>query len=319
MTINTLLTTPDVCEFARYDSNGRLYFSYPGFIKYYYNNITTNVAGNGTLGFSGDGGLASSAQVGTCRGINFDSAGNIYFADINYSVIRKIDIVSGIITTIAGTGGTSGNTGIGGQAKSALLFGPHDLIFDSNNNMYFSDRQNNRIDKIDTNGVITTITGTGTSGYTGDGGQASLAAVYQPTQLFLNETTKTLYFLDSLNNVARKIDLTSGIITTFAGTGVSSSTGDGGQATLATFNTTRGMVLDIAGNIYISDNTKIRKVDTNGFITTVVGTGASGNTGDGGLPTSATLTYVYYLTFDSNHNLIISDYSGRRVRVVSGL
>jgi hypothetical protein len=175
-----------------FDSNGVLYFGGTGILQKYVNNTAVVVAGNRTVGFSGDGGQATSALMGDIYGIDFDTVGNIYLADLTYHVVQKIDIVSGIISTFAGTGGSAGNSGQGGQATSALLNCVRDVLIDSNNNMYIVCSGSNVINKIDTNGIITTIAGTGTSGYTEDGGQATSCTMNSLAQIGLY---KTVYIL----------------------------------------------------------------------------------------------------------------------------
>jgi hypothetical protein len=185
-TVSTLLTDTQYKIYSnKFDSNDVLYYGGNGIIHKFVNNTAIVVAGNGTRGFSGDGGQATSALIGQIRGIDFDSVGNIYFADLTYHVVRKIDIVSGLISTIAGTAGTSGNSGQGGLATSALLNGARDLIFDSNDIMYIVCSGSNVINKIDTNGIITTIAGTGVGGYTNDGGQATSCTMNVPAQISL--------------------------------------------------------------------------------------------------------------------------------------
>ena len=320
LTINTLLVcTQYGVNCQRYNSAGVLYFCGNGIVQTYYNNVITTVIGNGTVGYSGDGSQAINARIGVNKGINFDSRGNIYITDSTNHVIRKVDIVSGIITTIAGTSGISGNTGNGGQAISALLNQPHSLILDQNDNVYFSCYGSKIINRIDTNGVLTNIAGNGSSGYTGNGGQALLATFASPAQLFLNQSTGCLYVADRFNNAIRKIDLNSGIITTVAGNGNNGSSGDGGSATSALLSAPLNVELDRNGNIYIGEYQKVRKVDLNGIITTIAGTGTSGDTGDGGLPSNASFGQVYNIVFDLTGNLIITDFANKKIRIVSGL
>jgi hypothetical protein len=209
-TISTLLNdTQSGVLSNHFDSNGVLYFSGTGILQKYVNNTAVVVAGNRTVGFSGDGGQATSALIGEVFGIAFDSVGNIYLADFTYHV------VSGIISTIAGTGGVSGNSGQEGQATSAFLNRARSVLIDSNNNMYIVCSGSNVINKIDTNGIITTIAGTGTSGYTGDGGQATSCTMNGPAQIGLYNNS--LYFADGSNFVVRKIGLGTRIITTVVG------------------------------------------------------------------------------------------------------
>ena len=226
--------------------------------------------------------------------------------------------VSGqIISTIAGNG-VSGFGGDGIPATNSPLNGPVDIIFDKNNNMYLSDCGNYRIRKIDAiSGIISTIAGTGIAGYSGDGGLATNAQINQPTYMSI-DSIGNIFFVDPYNNRIRKID-TSGIISTIAGNGTSGSSGDGGQATNATLFEIYGIANDSHGNLFMASSSgcKIRKVDiVSGIISTIVGTGACGFSGDGGAPVTSTLNYPHDIEFDRQGNYYISDYSNERVRKV---
>jgi sugar lactone lactonase YvrE len=306
--ISTILTNNDYnfLTCIRYDLNGNLYIGLTnGIILSFINNVFTIVAGNGNSGYSGDGGQAYDALVGDPRGIDFDKSGNIYFTDYAHHVIRKIDIISGIISTIAGTSGSSGNTGSGGQSTLALLNQPHDLIIDKNDIIYFSCRGGNVINKIDTDGILTTLVGTGSSGYTGDNAQAISANINAPCQLYLNQTIMNLYFADGNNGAIRKVDLNSGIITTV----------------IANLNVVRGLVFDSAGNLYIAELAKITKIDLNGIKTTFAGRDQRNDNvasdGDGGDPTLATFGQCFYLIFDKFGDLIICDFFHKVVRKIN--
>jgi hypothetical protein len=298
----------------QYDSNNNLYFNKRGIIQTYINDIFTTIAGNGTRGFSGDGGQAVDALIGDVRGIAFDSTGNLFFTDYDNNVIRRIDTVSGIITTVAGNG-VKGNSGSGGLATSASLSGPQGLIIDLNDNLFFSCFLGNVINKVDSNGILTTIAGNGTGGFSGDGGQATSALITFPSQIALYQND--LYFADGGNYRIRKINLNSGIISTVVGTGISSNTGDGGQATSATISNPRALIFDKNGNMYIGATESLRKVDINGIITTFAGNGISGNSGDGGLPSNASLSYIYTLALDLVGNLIINDINNINIRKIN--
>ena len=278
-------------------------------------NIST-VAGTGGAGSTGDGGPAISAQLNYPARIALDSAGNLYIADAFNQRIRKRDAVTGVITTVAGTG-VSGYSGDGGPAISAQLSNPQGVAVDSAGNLYISEVNNNRIRKVDTSGNITTFAGTGTPGNTGDTGQATAATLNQPLGLTL-DSTGNLYIADSNNHKIRKVDSSSGIITTVAGSGTSGYSGDGGTATSAKLNFPQSVAVDSTGNLYIADSTnnRVRKVDATGKITTFAGTGTSGNTGDGGLATSANLAGPVDVALDSAGNLFIATYSSNTIRKV---
>jgi len=273
--------------------------------------IITTVAGNGAQGFSGDGGLATNAKLNDPFGITIDATGNIYIVDTDNSRIRKM-ATSGIITTIAGTS-TAGYSGDGGQATNAELSQPWGITFDAANNLYIADYGNNRVRKVNTLGIITTIAGKGTFNYSGDGGQATAAGLN--TAGVVLDTLGNLYIVD--NNRIRKVN-TLGIITTIAGNGASGYNGDGGQATAAELNSPVAVTLDAAGNLYISDeiNNCIRKVNTNGIINTIAGNGNSGFFGDGGQATAASLSAPLGLTMDAFGNLFIADAYNSVIRKV---
>ena len=277
------------------------------------NGIITTIAGTGTYGFSGDGGVATSAQLYEPSGVATDAAGNLYIADFGNNRIRKVSD-NGIITTIAGTG-TSGFSGDGGVATSAELNFPIGVATDAAGNLYIADTGNNRIRKVSAKGIITTIAGTGTYGFTGDGGVATSAELYEPN-LVATDAAGNLYIADSCNNRIRKVS-DNGIITTIAGTGVFGKfSGDGGGATSAHLYEPISVATDAAGNLYIADtfNKRIRKVSAYGIITTIAGTGTSGFSGDGGGATSAELSYPDGVATDAAGNLYIADANNNRIR-----
>ena len=221
--------------------------------------IISTIAGNGTAAYSGDGGLASVAELNYPRGIALDAAGNLYIADASNNRIRKIN-TAGIISTYAGNG-TGGFSGDGAQAAAAELFGPWSLAFDAVGNLYIADFSNIRIRMVNAGGIISTIAGNGTAGFTGDGGQAALAELNQPDGVAC-DAAGNIYIANAGNNRVRMIN-TLGIITTVAGNGTQGYSGDGGQATAAELYNISGLACDTAGNLYIADtyNNRIRKVN----------------------------------------------------------
>ena len=273
----------------------------------------TTVAGTGTAGYSGDGGPATSAEIDFPRGLAVDADGNLYIADYSNDVVREVD-GSGTITTVAGTG-TAGYSGDGGDATAAELDGPRTLAFDSDGNLYITDSLNNVIRKVGPSGTITTVAGTGTAGYSGDGGDATAAELNQPWGVTL-DASGNLYIADTLNNVVRRVN-TSGTITTVAGTGTPGNTGNGGPATSALLNMPRGLAVT-HGNLYIGDeaNCQVRRVDGSGTITAFAGTGACAFSGDGGPATSAG-TNPLGIAVDAQGNIYIADSANSRVRKVA--
>ena len=280
--------------------------------------IINTVAGTGVNGYSGDGGPATTAQIYLPAGITFDGLGNYYIADEANNVIRKVN-ASGIISTIAGSGvsGGGGYSGDGGQATVAELNNPTDLVIDPYGNIYIADNLNDVIRKVDPFGIISTTAGTGVSGYSGDMGPATLAKLYGPTSLVI-DATGNLYVADQHNQAVRKIDL-AGNISTVAGTGVIGYTGDGGPATNATFRFPTTLAIDKHNNLFISDQTNncIRKVNSAGIISTVVGSGAVGYSGDGGPATNASLNNVVGVAVDTFGNLYIGDEVNHVIRKVN--
>ena len=279
----------------------------------------TTVAGTGEFGFGGDGGSAPAARLASPSGVAVDGAGNLYIADTQNHRIRKVDS-TGTITTVAGTGesgvGGGGFSGDGGPAIAARLDSPEGVAVDGAGNLYISDRENDRIRKVDSTGTITTVAGTGGfgSGVDGDGGPASEARLYGPDGVAV-DGAGNLYISERRNHRIRKVDST-GMITTVAGTGEDGFSGDGGPATAARLSYPEGVAVDGAGNLYISGNHRIRKVDSTGTITTVAGTGRSGFGGDGGPAVQAQLHEPLGVAVDGAGNLYIADVINHRIRKV---
>ncbi len=275
--------------------------------------IITTVAGNGTCAYAGDGAAATSAELCNPQAVAFDAAGNYYIADEANNRIRKVTISTGKISTVAGTG-AAGYSGDGAAATAAKLNSPWSVACDKLGNIYIADNVNYRIRKVNTTGIISTYAGNGTNAYSGDGGQATAAAIGNPLGVAC-DTSGNLYIADS-NGFIRKVT-TSGVINTVAGGG--GSFGDGGQATAAQLNGPHAVALDPLGNIYICDyfNFRIRKVNTSGIIITVAGNGTSGFTGDGGQATAAKMKYSNGVACDASGNIFIADTWNDRIRKVS--
>ena len=265
--------------------------------------IIDTLAGTGEDGDGGDGGLASDAKFGFPRSVAADAAGNIYVADTRNHRIRKID-PSGVISTLAGTG-EDGDDGDGGPASEARLCFPAGVAADTAGNVYVADNWNHRIRKIDPSGVISTLAGTGVRGIGGDGGPASQARLAHPLAVAV-DSAGNVYVADSRNHRIRKID-SSGVISTFAGTGVRGIGGDGGLATRARLAQPSGIASDAAGNVYIADNWnhRIRMVHPSGVISTLGGTGARSDDGDGGPASDAGIAYPVAVASDAAGNVYV--------------
>lgn len=300
------------------DVNGNIYFSdYSNqrIRKVTTSGIITTVAGNGNAGYSGDGGPATAASINKPIGITVDAAGNLFIADSYNDRIRKVN-TSGIITTVAGIG-SPGFTGDGGAATAAKLYEPTGVCVDDMGNIFIADNNNNRIRKVNTSGIISTVAGNGTAGFAGDGGSATSAQLHYPFEVFAG-ANNSLFIADYSNNRIRKIDA-SGIITTVAGNGTGGFAGDGALATNAEIYLPQGVTTDAAGNIYIADffNHRIRKVDNAGIIHTLAGTNTGGYNGDGILATTAQLYYPTGVRTDAAGNVYIADSFNDRIRKIA--
>jgi uncharacterized protein (TIGR03437 family) len=309
-------------------------------------------AGNGTIGYSGDNGPATSAQLNQPGGVAVDAAGNVYIADTVNNRIRKV--ANGVISTVAGNG-TLGYSGDDGPATSAQLSWPEGVAVDSAGNLYVADQNNNRIRKV-SNGVITTVAGNGMPGSSGDNGPATSARLYGPRGVAV-DSAGNLYIADTSNQRIRKV--LNGVITTAAGNGPDlygngGYSGDNGPATSARLNQPWGVAVDFAGNLFIADygNNRIRKVSngviataiywdypqgvavdaagnlfiadnygrisklSNGVITTVAGTGMQGFSGDNGPATGAQLSGPTGVAVDAAGNVYVADFGNNRIRVL---
>ncbi|MFV0460951.1 MAG: hypothetical protein ACK5MT_19525 [Actinomycetales bacterium] len=275
----------------------------------------TDIAGTGTAGFSGDGGQATQAMLRAPSRLAFDAAGNLYIADTSNNRIRKVDVATGVISTVVGTG-SAGNTGDGGQATAARLRTPYDVTFAPDGTMYIADRGNQKVRKVDTSGVITTFAGNGTAGYNGDDIPATSARLYNPYSVDVAADGSVL-IADYDNERIRSVDA-GGTITTFAGTGIASVGGDGGPAAEAGLHKPIYVYAAPNGDVYIgeSNNNRIRLVH-DGLIDTFAGSGEFGYVGDGGLPLFSTWRRPSSIAADSQGNLWVIDRSNRRIRVIN--
>ena len=288
--------------------------------------ITTYAGIAGNIGFTGDGGTATDATFNNPSDIIIDASDNVYIADFVNNTVRKINATTGIITSIAGTGFGAGTiaggsyTGDGGPATAATLNGPFALAMDNANNLYIADGYNHVVRKVSPTGIISTFAGTSTASFAGDGGPATAAQLNNPVGLAIDKAGN-VYIADDHNNVIRKVTVSTGIITTVAGSVAAGSSGDGGPATSARLDLPIGVTFDTAGNMYIADahNNAIRKVDNAGIISTYAGSLTSGYSGDGGAATLAKLDTPQRISFDDSSNLYISDYYNNVVRKVNNI
>jgi sugar lactone lactonase YvrE len=299
--------------------------SFGGMFSVQLSRIITTVAGNGTQGYKGDGGSATSAELYGPAGVAVDASGNLYIADASNNRVREVNAATGVITTVAGTG-VAGYSGDGGPATSAELNDPSGIAVDAAGDLYIADTGNNRIREVSAKtGTITTVAGSGTKGYGGDNGLAISAELNGPYGVAIN-TAGNLYIADSGNNVIREVGAATGVITTVAGNGTGGFSGDGSPATSAELHDPLGVAVDTAGNLYIADtnNQHIRKVDaTTALITTVAGnvwggTGFGHSGGNG--PATAAGTGLWSpegVAVDAFGNLYVADMNDQSIRQVN--
>jgi uncharacterized protein (TIGR03437 family) len=275
----------------------------------------TTFAGTHQFGYSGDGGPAASATLAQPQGLRFDAAGNLYVAEYASNHIRRINS-NGVIDTVAGDG-QARFSGDGGPAKAAELAFPASIALDSSGQIYISDSDNQRIRKISTGGVITTVAGTGAADTLQDGGPGTSASLASPTALAMDKAGN-LYICDVENQRIRQLR-TGGTIVTFAGNGSIAFSGDGGPATSASFAYPSAVALDVAGNLYVADrnNHRIRRITPGGIVTTFAGNGQGGFSGEGKAATSAMLAYPSAVAVDPAGNVYIADTGNAIIRMVS--
>ena len=277
--------------------------------------IISTYAGNGLSGFSGDGGPATSAALSQPAGLAVDAAGNLYIADSNNSAVRKVT-PAGTISTVAGTGGSQGYSGDGGSATSAKMMAPFGVAVDSSGNLYIADFYGWIRKVTASSGVISTIAGNGSVGYSGDGGPATSAQFYYPVGVAL-DISGNVYVADSNNGAVRMVS--NGTISTVAGNGTLSYAGDGALATFAQFSQISSIAVDAQSNVYVADtgNQAIRLFPLGGFVTTIAGNGTPGYTGDGGPATQAEMNNPKAVAVTPSGNVYFADSANNSVRLLT--
>jgi DNA-binding beta-propeller fold protein YncE len=278
-------------------------------------NIIT-VAGTGAQGYAGDHGAATQAQLNNPFDLAFDPDGNLCFSDTYNHCIRRIDMRTGVITTIAGTG-QQGFSGDAGPATDAQMNQPYGIVIDRSGNIYAADRLNGRVRRIDTSGVITTLAGDGSGKFSGDGGPSARAGLAEPNGLALDRDHRRLFIADVADNRVRVIDLGTGVITTFAGTGNGRHAGDGGPAAAADIFGARAVALAPDDSLYILERqgSSLRRVH-DGVIETVAGTGARGYDGDDHGARHAVFNAPKEMAVDPAGNVFVVDTENHAIRLI---
>lgn len=278
--------------------------------------VVSTIVGTGSAGYSGDGGLATNATLNTPTGLALDAAGNMFIADQANNLIRRVDAISGTITTVAG-GGTSSADGV--AATSAALSGPNSVAVDTAGNIYIADTFHHLVREVTAStGLIATIAGGATqaSANFGNGGPATAAQLDNPAGIALDSTGQ-VYLSDTGHSMIRRVDLSSGVITQVAGTGVYGSSGDGGLATAALLASPQGLRFDANDDLYIADMSAdvVRFVNsTTGLISTIAGNGTEGHSGDGGVADSASFNSPSDVALDTAGDVFIADYANNVIR-----
>jgi len=276
------------------------------------------IAGDGQDGYSGDGGPASIARVGGPFGVSVGPDGAIYLCEISNHVIRRIDEQTGLISTVAGTG-RKGYAGDGGLATKALLNEPYEVRFDSGGNMYFVEMRNHLVRRIDAKTrIISTIAGNGTQGFSGDGGSAVKAQLSVPHSIAL-DNRGNLYICDIGNHRIRRVDLKSGMMDTFAGTGKRRPTPDGAPLAGTPLNGPRALDFDGSHNLFLAlrEGNAVYRIDLKTkTLHHLAGTGAKGNTGDGGDAKLAKLAGPKGIAVGPKGNVFLADTENHTIRVI---
>ena len=289
----------------------------------------TIVAGTGILGYGGDGGQATNAMIGKAISIVLDGDGHLYFADGDNNRIRRVDISTGIITTVAGTG-VAADSGDGGLAVKAGVSQPTGITLDVAGNLYFSSSWSRVRKVVASTGIIETVAGQFITSFGGDNGPAVAALFWDPVPAAVDRSGN-LYIADYENSRVRMVAAATGIVTTVAGSGAcgtainvlvcqSGFSGDGGLARDAALNYAQSVALDLGGNLYIADtiNHRIRWVDaSSGLIYTIAGNGANGFSGDQGPALTAEISVPVSVAVDQSGRVYFADENNNRIRVLT--
>ena len=277
--------------------------------------IIYTFAGTGEAGYTGDGGPASDALMREPFMCAFDDVGNLFVCEATNHIVRKVDAATGVITTVAGTG-KLGYSGDGGPATEATMHEPYSLAIDSDGSIYIVDRLNAVVRRVDPDGIITTVAGTGELGHSGDGGPGHEAQMREPNDCFL-DGMGGLLIADIQDQRVRRLDIASGIIATFAGNGEKARGDDGLPATEASILGARAVCMDGAGNTYIAERegNGVRVVSPDGIMGTIAGANADlGYTGDGGPAIESTWAGPKGIRCDAHGNIIVTDTENHAIR-----
>ena len=310
---------------AAFDKMGNYYFaSYDLHRVFKVDNsgIISCIAGTGIAGFSGDSGLAIAAKLNTPLFIAIDSSNDIFISDCYNHRVRRIDHITGIITTYAGSGavglGNGSYSGDSSIAINATFNGTYGLCFDTTWNLYIADCYNGRVRKVDAlTHIVNTVVGNGVLGFSGDNNLAINAELNAPVGICIDNNSSLIIADGLTNNRVRKVNV-AGIISTIAGNGSTAYLGDSVLATNTGFSQLYDVATDKANRVFIADraHNRIRMIDSAGIVHTIVGTGVAGFSGDSGIATNAQIYYCEGISFDKCGNLYISDFANRRIRKV---
>lgn len=275
------------------------------------------IAGTGKPGHSGDGGPAAAEELNNPYGMTLGPDGALYICEVDSNVVRRMDLKTGRLSTVAGNG-QKGYAGDGGPALQASLNQPYEILFDPAGNMYFAEMPNHVVRRVDgKTGIISTLAGTGMPGFSGDGGPAAQAQLRQPHSIALDPRGEALYIADIGNRRIRRVDLKTGVIGTFAGTGESKPTLDGAPLDGTPLNGPRAMAFDAPGDMYLvlREGNAVYRIDMRGrTIHHIAGTGANGYTGDGGPAVEAKLSGPKGIAIAPDGGVYVADTESHTIR-----